>query len=115
MKKSEFCKQEKKDGTAVRRNPTDAALIRPRWSTSSRWEQHKHGSRSKLFKRECNRTLEVLHQVPTHYGAHTDDNEYEEAQRQRAASRQVGQPAPGAATKGFRLVLFLTLLPWLQK
>ena len=48
LNKSKACKLERED-EAVRLNPTGAA-IQPWWSSSSRWEQHKHGSRSKFFK-----------------------------------------------------------------
>ena len=50
MKRSETCKRERKDEAVVHLSPTGAASIQPWWS-SSRWEQHRHGSRSKLFKR----------------------------------------------------------------
>ena len=43
MKKSECCKE--KDEAVVHLSPM-GALIRPWWSSSSRWEQHKHGSTS---------------------------------------------------------------------
>ena len=37
--RSRTCRQVKREEAAVRRNPMDAALIRPFWSNSSRWEQ----------------------------------------------------------------------------
>ena len=40
MKGSEFCKQAKTDEAGVHHSPTDAASIRPWWSSSSRWERH---------------------------------------------------------------------------
>ena len=98
MKRPEFCKQEKTDEAVVHLNPTDAASIQLWWSSLSRWEQHKHGSRSKLFKRSLIKRFEVLHQAsatPVRTSGRGGGDENEEEQAQRAASRQMGQPAPG--------------------
>ena len=46
MKRSEFCKQEKTDEAVAQPNPTDAASILLRWSSSSRLERHKRGCSS---------------------------------------------------------------------
>ena len=116
MKKSKTCMQEEKDDTAVRRNQTHVALIRPWWSSSSLLGAAQAWQQIQAFQEESNKRLEVLHRSPVHTSGEGDD-ENEEEQTQRAASRQMGQPLLRAAICGFRLVLFLILLgfPGMQK
>ena len=100
MKRSEFCKQEKTGEAAVHLNPTDVVSIRPWWSSSSHWERHTQGSRSKLHKNSSLKGLRFcikLQITPVRTsGREEGGDECEEEQEQRAASRQMGQPAPGA-------------------
>ena len=72
-----------------------ASLIRPWWSSSSRWEQHKKWQQIQALHEEFHERFEVLHQPSATPVYTSGGDENKEEQTQRAASRRMGQPAPG--------------------
>ena len=109
-----FCKQEKTGEAAVHLNPTDAASIRPWWSSSSRWERHTEGSRSKLCTKSSVKGLRCCMKLQSRLCTLGEEKK-EETNMRRSKSK--GQPSAiwvnqrqEAAIKGFRLVLFLILI-----
>ena len=59
--RSRTCRQGKREEAAVRRNPMDGALIQPRWSNSSQWEQPRQCSSSPVFQGEVSRVCGGQH------------------------------------------------------
>ena len=84
----------------MRRSPTDVASTRLWWKASSPWEQHRRGSTSKFFKKSSTKDFQVP-ATPVHTAGKGGGDENEEEQARRAASRQMGQPAPGGRNQRF--------------
>ena len=90
--KSRSCRQGRKEDAAVRRRPTDPALIQPWWSRSSRLEQHMRNSTSQPCRR---------FKVPATSCAH-GRKRTESRIMGRGAGAKSGQSTNGAQASGGR-------------
>ena len=100
MKKSETWKRERKDEAVAHLSPTGAASIQPWWSSSSQWERHRHGSRSKFFKGNSAKALRcsIGQRQPLRCTYRREEKEETKKRKSRERGRRAAkrvQPAPG--------------------